>query len=311
MPDVSPAKIAVPRFLRLLIVLIPAITGAVIVRQHHAMLVISHYLGGRAGNCTLGESFVGEDLSRLQIQNVAAIREASRIVNHDERYSLWETPDGSYWMPTASGGAVMYDLAEQTRNIYGTGATGVQAGDVVLDCGANVGVFTRKSLDAGAKLVVAIEPAPENLECLRRNFRKEIAAGKVIVYPKGVWNKDDVLNLSVDPVNSARDTFVRPIDDAQMISVPLTTIDKLVRELHLPRVDFIKMDIEGAEQKAVVGATQTIAKYGPRMALCIYHLKDDQVMVPRLVMQAKAGYHMKKSCLCAPDRVQPEVALFY
>jgi FkbM family methyltransferase len=311
MPDASAPKIAVPRFMRLLIILIPAITGAVVASQHHAMMVISHYLGGRTGNCTFGESFEGEALSRLQMQNVAGIREASRIVKHDERYSLWETPNGSYWMPTASGGAVMYDLGEQMRNIYGAGATGVQAGDIVLDCGANVGVFTRKSLNAGAKLVVAIEPAPENLECLRRNFKNEIAAGKVIVYAKGVWNKDDVLNLSVDPVNSARDTFVRPIDDAQMISVPLTTIDKLVRELHLPRVDFIKMDIEGAEQKAVMGATQTIAKFGPRMALCIYHLKDDQVMVPRLVMQAKSDYHMKKSCLCAADRVQPEVALFY
>ena len=61
----------------------------------------------------------------------------------------------------------------------------VRPGDVVLDCGANIGVFVRESLDAGAKTVVAIEPAPENIECLRRNFKDEIAAGRVIVYPEG------------------------------------------------------------------------------------------------------------------------------
>jgi len=84
----------------------------------------------------------------------------------------------------------------------------VRSGDVVLDCGANVGVYTRDALDSGAKLVVAIEPAPENIECLRRNFAPEVAAGRVIVYPKGVWDKDDFLTLNVDPNNSAADSFL-------------------------------------------------------------------------------------------------------
>ena len=69
----------------------------------------------------------------------------------------------------------------------------VRPGDVVLDCGANVGVYTRHALEAGARLVVAIDPAPENIECLRRNFSEEIKAGRVVVYPKGVWDKDEVL----------------------------------------------------------------------------------------------------------------------
>ena len=60
------------------------------------------------------------------------------------------------------------------------------------DCGAHVAVT---ALKRGAKLVVAIEPAPENIECLRRNFSTEIEKGKVIIYPKGVWNKDDFLPM--------------------------------------------------------------------------------------------------------------------
>ena len=274
---------------------------------HHVPLVLSHYFGHRVGNCTLRESFEAEALSRLQFENGNSLRSSSRVIRHDERYSLWSTPVGEFWMTTASGSSLVYDLAEQKRNIYGTE---IHRGDVVLDAGANVGVFTRKALWAGASKVIAIEPGPENVECLRRNFAAEIADGRVVIYPKGVWDKDDILKLSVDPVSSAKDSFVRPIETAEFINVELTTIDKMVAELGLARVDFIKMDIEGAEQKAVVGAKNTIAKFHPRMALCIYHLKDDPTMVPKLVHDAYADYKVTRSCLCDQTRVQPEVAFF-
>jgi FkbM family methyltransferase len=288
--------------------LLPTAALLGVARSHHAFLVLSHYLHGRAGDCTLAESFEGEALSRLQLENVNAVRAASRVTQKDERYSLWSTPFGKFWTPTASGDALVYDLAEQKRNIYGTR---IRPGDIVLDAGANVGVFTRKALWAGAAKVIAIEPAPENLECLRRNFAAEIADGRVVLYPKGVWDKEDVLKLRVDPNDSAKDTFVRQIENAQFIEAPLTTIDKMVEELRLTKVDFIKMDIEGAEQKAVVGARNTLAKFRPRMALCIYHVKGDETMVPKLVHEAVSDYTVTKTCLCAQNGIQPEVAFFY
>ena len=274
---------------------------------HHTPLVLSHYFGNRAGNCTLREAFDGEALSRLQVQNIDSLRASSRIIRKEGQYNLWLTPAGEFWVPNG-GDALIYDLAEQKRNIYGTR---VRPGDIVLDAGANVGVFTRKALRAGAARVIAIEPGPENLECLRRTFTKEIADGRVVVYPKGVWDKDDLLRLGVDPTNSARDSFVRPIPNATFIELPLTSIDKLVAELHLSRVDFIKMDIEGAERKAVIGARQTIRNYHPRMALCIYHVEGDETVVPQLVHDTVSDYTVTKTCLCARDRVQPEVAFFY
>jgi len=76
-------------------------------------------------------------------------------------------------------------------------------------------------------------------------------------------------------------------------------------------VDFIKMDIEGAEPKAVAGAKNTIARFRPRMALCIYHVAGDEIKVPALVKEAFSGYQYSKTCLCALDRVVPEVAFFY
>lgn len=145
----------------------------------------------------------------------------------------------------------------------------------------------------------------------RATLHARIAAHRVVVYPKGIWDKDDTLKLGVDAKDSARDSFVRPVENASYVEVPLTTVDKLTRELNLARVDFVKMDIEGAEQIAIRGARETIRRFRPRMALCIYHMVDDPVKIPRLVQETVSGYRTRITCLCAPDRIQPEVAFFY
>jgi FkbM family methyltransferase len=249
-----------------------------------------------------------------QIDRHRRIVKASRMTETDPAgYHLWDTPHGRYWMPAGSDYALPWDLAEQERRIYGTGARAVQKGDVVLDCGANVGVFTRVALSSGARLIVAIEFAPENLECLRRNFAGEIRDGRVVIYPKGVWDKDDVLTLTVDPTNSAADSVVmHPEKSHEGPRVQLTTIDKLVSELKLDRVDFIKMDIEGAEKQALAGARETLAKFHPRLSLSAYHRPEDPQKIPELVLAGWSGYRMECGpCTDAKTLVRPDVLYFF
>ena len=160
---------------------------------------------------------------------------------------------------------------------------------------------------------MAIGPAPENLECLRRNFKNEIAAGRVILYPKGVWDKDEIMPMQIDPQNSAADSFVIHREgDKETKGIALTTIDKLVAELKLERVDFIKMDIEGAEPRALMGGRETIAKWRPRMALCTYHAPDHPQKVPELVRAAGSGYTTECGpCAEANHAVRPDVLYFH
>ncbi len=82
-----------------------------------------------------------------------------------EGFVRWQTPFGEFWAPV--GTDMRFLLAEQSLDVYGTAELGVQPGDLVLDCGANVGTFTRKALTAGAERVIAIEPSPRNVYCLR------------------------------------------------------------------------------------------------------------------------------------------------
>jgi FkbM family methyltransferase len=269
---------------------------------------------GRASLCPMAEA----TRSAWNLRHQTAVKDrmvaASRLLEKDSAgFHLWQTPRGSYWIPRGSDWSLHWDLAEQERKIYGASPRGVRAGDVVLDCGANVGVFVREALAAGAKLVVAIEPAPENLECLRRNFPAETQAGRVIIYPKGVWDKEEMLPLNVDPENAAADSFViRTRKSYQGPTLPLTTIDKLAAELNLERVDFIKFDIEGAEQRALVGARETLAKHHPRMAISSYHRPDDPEKIPALVRAAWPAYRMQCGpCADVTTYVRPDVLYFY
>ena len=274
------------------------------------------YAAGRASVCPYDRAVGAPKEIVDQIAAKDRILYASKKLETDAQgYERWSTPKGEYWIPKGSHFVLPFNLAEQERDIYTGTEVRVKPGAVVLDCGANIGVFTRLSLERGAGKVIAIEPAPENLECLRRNFAKEIADGRVVVYPKGVWDKDDVLTLNVDPHNSAADSFLIHREGGhEGNKVPLTTIDKLVGELGLDRVDFVKMDIEGAEVRALMGGQATIAKYHPLMALSAYHNPTDPVEVPKTVKAAWNGYRMQ----CGPCAeikekfsVRPDILYFY
>ena len=269
---------------------------------------------GRSPVCPFSRAIRSDAELRTQIAYKDRILYASKRLEKDPAgYHLWETPHGRFWIPQGSDYVLPFNLAEQERKIYGVGERDVHAGDIVLDCGANVGVFTREALKRGARLVVAIEPAPENIECLRRNFKQEISDGRVILYEKGVWDKDDMLVLRVDPNNSAADSFIIQREGAvETKQLPLTTIDKLVAELKLERVDYIKMDIEGAKQRALQGAHDTLTKYRPRLSLSAYHVPSDPEKIPLLVRQGWAGYQMECGpCAEANARVRPDVLYFW
>ena len=55
-------------------------------------------------------------------------------------------------------------------------------------------------------------------------------------------------------------------------------------------VDFIKMDIEGSERHALRGATQTLARFKPKIAVCVYHRQDDSEVLPQIIKRARPDY---------------------
>jgi FkbM family methyltransferase len=233
-----------------------------------------------------------------------AIMRDLTLLDHDDKLDIdeYRAPERTYWIKHAGTGmdgktSIAYYISEHRWMTKANPKEGVRSGDIVIDCGAHVGTFTDEALRRGAAKVIAVEPEPVNVECLRRNFRKEIEDGRVIVVPKGVWNSETTLELSVAKENSGMNSFV--IDQGagtSKITVPLTRIDTLIHDLGLPRVDFIKMDIEGAEREALKGGLETLRQFRPRLMLEMYHRPDDRQVLPAIVRQAHADYGL----LCGP-----------
>jgi FkbM family methyltransferase len=263
-------------------------------------------LWGRDKRCSIADVWAAGSPEPGQVEE--RIRDASKLVDADGKLVQVETPAGRFWIPARETEVLAEELAEQALEVYGRDV--IHPGDVVLDCGANVGVYTRVALTKGAGKVVAIELAPQPLVCLRRNFERETREGRVIVYPKGVWDKDATLRLSLGPGLASSDGSVA-LDRGQLgPEVPLTTIDKLVAELKLTRVDVIKMDIEGSESHALTGAAQTLAAYKPRLAISMEHKRSDPDVIPALVRRLNPQYKMRcTACGGRTGRVQPEVLL--
>jgi len=276
------------------IIAIPLLTLALVVPATRFLILASV---GHTYQCPFWTNINSKSFMADRQRRIEAIKASAHEIQSDDHYSLWRTRDGDFWVPKRNSDALVFNLAEQEQDIYGQGVTGVHSGDVVLDGGANVGVFTRKALNAGAATVIAVEPAPENVESLRRNFAPEIASGRVVIQALGLWNQPAELPLRVDADNSARNSFVLSFGPAiATVVVPLRTIDSIVEDLALTHVDFIKLDIEGAEKNAIAGANKTMARFHPRLAVAMEHLLDDPIAIPAAINSMGLGYVTK----CGP-----------
>ncbi len=266
----------------------------------------------RGADCPLGQTLRA---AWHAARGEKGVNVASQFVERsDEGYELHRTPAGNFWIPPGNLGSLAYLLVERQRQPM---RDQVKSGEVVIDCGANIGFFTREALNAGASKVMAIEPLPQNAECLRRTFAREITEGRVIVEQRAAWEKEASLELTALPENSEMATVVleRELIQGGMkyikIRVPATPIDTMVRQRGLVRVDLIKMDIEGAERHALEGASWTVRSYKPRLSLAAYHLGDDVHVLTSIAARLRPDYVRRAGgCIINRGRCVPESLYF-
>lgn len=103
----------------------------------------------------------------------------------------------------------------------------------------------------------------------------------VDVIAKGLWDKSETLSFCS---SNAGSSIVTNGD----LKVECCSIDEIVKG----KVSFIKMDIEGAELKALMGAKNTIMHDRPKMAICIYHKKSDILDIGSYLLSLNPDYKM-------------------
>jgi FkbM family methyltransferase len=168
---------------------------------------------------------------------------------------------------------------------------GIKAGDTVIDAGACWGETALLfSLQAGtAGQVHSFEFLPSNLEILRCNLLlNQKLAQRINLVEKPLWDISGKALYYSEKGPGSEVSFDRKSGSSG--KVESVSIDNYVHQNSIRKIDFIKMDIEGAEQYALNGALNTICQFRPQLAIAIYHNLDDFCGMADLINSMGLGY---------------------
>lgn len=146
--------------------------------------------------------------------------------------------------------------------------TDIEDKDTVVDAGAYPGEFSIYAAKNGAD-VIAIEPDPHNAEELRENIKLNNLEDKVDVVEKGLWDQKDTKKMERD----VQFGLGSQIKDKGQLTIELDTLDNIFSDRD--SLDLVKMDIEGAEMKALEGAEKVVDEFGPEFAIATYHVDEE------------------------------------
>lgn len=151
----------------------------------------------------------------------------------------------------------------------------IKTSQIGLDVGAHRGywsIFYGRSI-SNTGYIFCLEPNPKNYRQLLFNLAKNNFY-RAIPMPLAAWKENAILYLEITEYSSMGGQVREFGRGDRVLGV---SIDNLVRGLGLPQVDWIKLDIEGAEVNALQGAAHTIRTYQPTLWV-EYHQNRDLVI---------------------------------
>lgn len=151
--------------------------------------------------------------------------------------------------------------------------------EVFVDGGSCDGSTSLRFLDwcDGKGDVYAWEPVPDNFAKCKALFEANNVNCELI--PKGLWSSNEKLKIKADAGRSR-------ITDSGDTEIEVDSIDRLIDK----PVTFIKMDVEGSEYEALLGAKKMIMEHKPKLAICVYHKPEDIWKLPWLIHELNPEY---------------------
>lgn len=158
--------------------------------------------------------------------------------------------------------------------------------EVVVDLGAFVGDTVLSYLENYGedcyKKIYCYEITPESFAALEKNLEK---------YPnidcrrKGVADRLGILTLQGNQAGSSANTLCQVAEEGG-VQVEVTTLDEDIRE----PITLLKADIEGFEQRAILGARRHIREDHPKLLLSVYHNNEDLWKIPQMIHELAPDY---------------------
>ena len=154
--------------------------------------------------------------------------------------------------------------------------------EIIIDAGCYDGATAKQFLEWGGgkvKKIYSFEFDPVNVAKCEENLKD--LRDKVTLIKKGTWDKDEILHI-----NASGGVTTSTCNEGNS-TVYLTKIDSVVKD---DRVTLIKMDVEGAELKSLIGAKNAIIKNHPRLIICFYHKPEDMYELPEYILSLVPEY---------------------
>lgn len=163
----------------------------------------------------------------------------------------------------------------------------INKGDIVIDAGANIGLFSALALSLGA-IVYAFEP----VKSTREKYLAKTAQlnPNINVIPLALSNENKEFSIKGNDIGDATIMPERYMNGDINEMVQGITLDDWVKQNNISKIDFIKADIEGAERLMLEGAQWVLKTYTPKLAICTYHLPDDKKVLTNLILKANPNY---------------------
>ncbi|MDO8554718.1 MAG: FkbM family methyltransferase [Candidatus Micrarchaeota archaeon] len=214
------------------------------------------------------------------------------------KYIKYEQDHETYIIPSSVNGSVILsgnldffklELPGYLKNYH------IKKGDIVVDAGAYHGLFAlvvSKMIGENGK-VICLEPDNLNIKILRKTMKIN-NCNNVIALENAIWSKDENLDFAALG-NQCSTLFEHQSNRSEKIPknsiVKGVSLQSIMTQLNIKKIDFVKMDIEGAELEVIEGCLELLKTQNINFAIASYHLRNGQKTCYKLEEMFKsAGY---------------------
>ena len=162
----------------------------------------------------------------------------------------------------------------------------VEEGDVVVDIGGNLGLFSYYSLCKGAKQVYCFEPSPQCYNCIVENFNFI----NLIVEEAAVGSKDGNVIFNINPESSINSSMFASDKNSQTITCKSINLNNYIKTNNIEKIDYLKIDCEGAEYEIIESLDEQYLINNVSKICLEYHLNKNGEINTILNKLKKCGF---------------------
>jgi len=155
----------------------------------------------------------------------------------------------------------------------------IEKNDIVIDVGANIGIFSIFAALSGAKKVYAFEPSKESFDVLCENIEINNLTDIIIPINRAVSSKDnEIIKFSISSSPYNKITVCDAVDNDKYHKIQTVTLGSFIISNSIDHVDLLKLDCEGAEFDILPSMDKDVLSMVRKIRM-EFHSKPDELVV--------------------------------